>query len=629
MLVYADGVDFMLQLKQVARVAPCHLQPVICKSVTIMPGRIDFLKQLDLFSELTENEIIDLARIAKEYEFEDGAVIAYQRDVAHSMYIVREGRLYSQRLDKSGAVRESKAYTENQYFGEEWLFAPSTHPATIKGHGNGRVIIIDGQEFLRYLSAHLEVLDALEPFYDEITGEQVAGLSPKAWEEARKYRDREVPGRTAVNLLPDEIVEFATRGSVRWLILTEIIPVAGIFLIVPFVYAFFTDTTLDFLALPITILLFIFFIIYSLLEVVDWLVDYLIITNKHVIRREFELTRMRIKNSQVPINQVQSVRTLKPDLISNILGVGTIRVTTASPVGTISFDHIDNPIQVEKSINRLTARVRTVSEAESQTAMRKSLEDYFEQPPAYRQLSVDDEEIPIIPDEPAPPGYLSALLNRYRWRVVDGDVTTYRKHVFVLLRELFPPIGMGLFTAAIWVVASQFLVGISSLIMGLVFGTIYFVLFLWGLWQAEDWRNDTFQVTSRFVIDIDRKPFGFAESRKQAPLARIQNVSAERPGLFPTLFNYGYVQVETAGAVADIRFENVARPSEIQSDIFRRLDEYQQQLRHSEGLQRRKEYAVLMDVYKQATEQARIPRRTPDQEEEVVMVADEGDPATL
>jgi hypothetical protein len=38
---------------------------------------------------------------------------------------------------------------------------------------------------------------------------------------------------------------------------------------------------------------------------------------------------------------------------------------------------------------------------------------------------------------------------------------------------------------------------------------------------------------------------------------------------------------------------------------------------------------VLMDVYKQATEQARIPRRTPDQEEEVVMVADEGDPVTL
>lgn len=590
-----------------------------------MPGRIDFLQQLPVFSELTEEEIVDLARVAKEYEFEDGAVIAYQRDVASSMYIVREGRLYAQRIDQQGVVRESRGYMAGEHFGEEWLFAPAIHPATIKGHGNGRVIIIDNQGFLRFLSTHIEALDALEPVYDDATGEQIAGLPEEAWEEAKKYKERDVPGRSALELLPDEIVEYKTRGSIRWLFVDEILPVT-VLLVFVLPVSLIADNVL---ALLIALTIGGIVLIYSILKIVDWYVDFLLITNKHLVRREFELTRFRIKNSQVPINQVQSVRTLKPDLISNLLGVGTIRVTTASPVGTISFEHIDNPIQVEEAINRLTARARTVSEAETQTVMRQSLEDYFETPPAYRQISVDEEtEFDPTPDEPPPPGILTSFLNRYRWRVVDGDTTTYRKHVFVLMREVAPPTILLVLLVIIRFVAYTYLPGIDSTILWVIFTPLIFFNLFWFFWQAEDWRNDTFQVTSRFVIDVDRKPFGFAESRKQAPLARIQNVNAERPGFFPTLFNYGYVQVETAGAESDIQFESVARPSEIQSDIFRRLDEYQQSQRQSEGQQRRKEYAVLMDVYKQATEQARIPKRTPDKDITDWPDSEEAEPVT-
>jgi uncharacterized membrane protein YdbT with pleckstrin-like domain len=582
-----------------------------------MPGRLDFLQKLDVFSELTEDEIIDLARVAKEYEFDDGAVIAYQRDVANSMYIVREGRLYVQRVDQSGAVRESRGYTAGEHFGEEWLFAPSIHPATIKGQGNGRIIIIDGPDFLSFLSTHLDALDALEPYYDDATGELIAGLPAEAWEEAEKYRERNVPGRTQINLLPDEIIEYKTRSSIKWLFLTEILPIFGLLILIPltnFVLDSIEESLLQWLAAPIFGLIILAILGFSLLEVLNWYVDYLIITNKHLVVREFQLTRVHIKNSQVPIHQIQSVQTLKPDIWSNLLRVGTIRITTASSIGTIYFRHIDNPIQVEETINRLTMRMRTISAAESQAVMRKSLEDYFEQPPAYRQVSVDEEpEIPVQAPEPPPPSLLSSILNRYRWRVVNGDVTTYRKHFFVLLGEVAPPVVLGLIFILIFLIGIT-LLEIAAEIMWFVFAPLFIINIIWFVWQIEDWRNDTFQVTSRFVIDIDRKPFGFSESRKQAPLSRIQNVNAERPGLLPTLFNYGYVQVETAGADADIQFENVANPSEIQNDIFRRLDEYQHEQRLSDGRQRRKEYAVLIDVYQQATEQARIPRRTPGEE---------------
>jgi hypothetical protein len=134
---------------------------------------------------------------------------------------------------------------------------------------------------------------------------------------------------------------------------------------------------------------------------------------------------------------------------------------------------------------------------------------------------------------------------------------------------------------------------------------------LWLLWRYEDWRNDIFQLTDRDVIDIDRRPFGFGESRKQAPLRNIQNVRAERPGFFATLFDYGNVHIETAGADSDIIFDRVPHPSQVLSDIFHRLDEYREGERRKEGATRREEYAILLDVYKQEEERGRIPRRIP------------------
>jgi uncharacterized membrane protein YdbT with pleckstrin-like domain len=141
---------------------------------------------------------------------------------------------------------------------------------------------------------------------------------------------------------------------------------------------------------------------------------------------------------------------------------------------------------------------------------------------------------------------------------------------------------------------------------------LWFINFLWFVWVFEDWRNDTFQVTDRYVVDIDRQPFGTGESRKQAELGNVQNVNADRPGLLNTIFNFGNVNIETAGASADIVFEMVVNPSRVQSDIFQRREKFAQGQRIREGQQRRKEYAVFIDAYQQATEQNRLPeRRTP------------------
>jgi uncharacterized membrane protein YdbT with pleckstrin-like domain len=237
--------------------------------------------------------------------------------------------------------------------------------------------------------------------------------------------------------------------------------------------------------------------------------------------------------------------------------------------------------------------------------MRESIEDHFESPPAYQKV----EEMGEAQAAQVQPQI--SLIERFRrnfyYRVVDGNTITYRKHYVPLILATWQQIvlGNGLFIIGLWLLRINYMLTLGVFFLGLINLAVF-------LWRFEDWRNETFQVTDRYVIDIDRQPLGFGESRKQAELGNVQNVNADRPGLLHTVFNYGNVHIETAGASADITFELVYNPSRVQSDVFQRRETFVRNQRIRDGQRRRKEYAVFIDAFQQASEQKRLPeRRTP------------------
>lgn len=579
-----------------------------------MTDKEEFLARLPMFQGLSYAEIVALARIAPEYAFTDNAVIAYQRDVADGLFILRSGRLFVKTVDERGIVRDSRSILANEYFGETWLFAPDVHPATVIGKEDGRLIIIRSQDFLRFLGENPQVLDNLEPTYDQ-SENIIAGLSEEAWAEAEKIYAKVNTPSTAVSLLPEELVEYYSRRSRFFLLLSLLPPAALLFIALVGTAVLLPQRpatglgSLASLAVPLFIILFL--LLWLALNYLDWRNDYFIITNKHLIHREFDLRRFRTNVVKISIDKVQSVEIEKPSLLANLFNIGTARVTTAAQTGVVYFDNIDDPSLVRDTLNRLSERVKTLGEGREQAVMRDTVEEHFrvERP---LQIVPEVQEDSAETEEPPPfwTVFWRTLSQRYKWRIEDGKTITYHKHLFVLLRNIAWPAFMLLMTILlIQLLTRVFQVPLNQFwLLAFIFFTINLA---WLVWQAEDWRNDTYQLTDRLIIDIDRRPFGFGESRKQAPLSNIQNVNASRPGLLPTLFNFGTVYVETAGVDADIAFENVPNPSQIQSDIFKRLDEFRQQQRINESAQRRHEYAVLLDVYKQATEQGRIPQRTP------------------
>lgn len=571
-----------------------------------MASKQEFIAQLPIFTKLSAAAQAAVARLATEYAFERNAVIAYQRDVADSLYIVKEGRLFASTVDKNGIARETRHYDPNDFFNDIWLFVPGAHPATVKGSSDeGRLLIIPGASFHQLLEQYPSIIDDLAP-RDE--GGVHFGLSEAAWQEAQKVKLRtRVRATSAGAMLPEERLEYFARRS-KWLLAGRMVaPLLLLLVSLLTLILMPTETGLErALKVGVPVVLGLIGLSWMGLRLIDWRADYFVITNRHLTHHEFDLRHFRIRLVKIPIGQVQTVEVLKPSLLATFFNVGTARATTAAMAGNVLFDNIDNPNEVKNVLERLTGQYRSVESAQTQAIMRQSLEKHFG---IDTPLKMADEAAPPPARAQRPDGFFTGLRRRYGWRVEEGNTITYRKSIFVLLKRIALP--FLLLTGLVIFIGLAFYLDVTPWLIALVAIAIGFGDLLWFIWQVEDWRNDIFQLNDRFVVDIDRVPFGFGESRKQAAISNIQNVNATRPGFLPTLFNYGFVSIDTAGAPSDIVFDYVPNPELIQSDIFQRLDDFRQQQRVREGSARREEYALLIDVYRQAMEQQRIPQRTP------------------
>ena len=407
-----------------------------------MDELVDFLAGLPIFEELSSDELYDLAALCQEYSFQRGSVIAYQRDVADSLYLIRSGRLYAHNVDASGHIINTVSYQSGQYFLDSWLFAPAAHPATVKAASDGRLVVITGSRFLTFLDSHKRALPKLEPIYDEFDN-VIAGLSEEAWQEANKMTLKADRRSIAISLLPDELVEYLSRRS-RWFLVLRIFwPLLGLLLVPAATYLFLVATFANVgqLAIVVTLLLIGVFLLLMGFQALDWSNDYFIITNKHLAHREFVLSIRQIRANvvKIPIDQIQSVEVAKPTFLSNLLNIGTARITTAAQAGTIYFDNIDNPMEVKETLNRLRQRVQALGAGRDQAIMRQSIESHFQVPVSLEAVTSPEAQATTTEGSS---GFLAELIKGYRSRVEEKGVVTYRKHPFVLLQAIAAPTGV-------------------------------------------------------------------------------------------------------------------------------------------------------------------------------------------
>ncbi|MCF6277017.1 MAG: PH domain-containing protein [Candidatus Magasanikbacteria bacterium] len=100
-------------------------------------------------------------------------------------------------------------------------------------------------------------------------------------------------------------------------------------------------------------------------------------------------------------------------------------------------------------------------------------------------------------------------------------------------------------------------------------GSIYYLgIFLFFYSNFTDFYLDVWIITDDRIIDIEQHGL-LARSTSETELHRIQDVTDEVKGIFPTLFKYGNVIVKTASDTQDIVFRNVPFPGKIRGELIK------------------------------------------------------------
>jgi uncharacterized membrane protein YdbT with pleckstrin-like domain len=115
-----------------------------------------------------------------------------------------------------------------------------------------------------------------------------------------------------------------------------------------------------------------------------------------------------------------------------------------------------------------------------------------------------------------------------------------------------------------------------------------FLLFmaLFTLIEFFDFYFDLHIVTDRRIIDIDQEKL-FNRNVGELLLDDVQDVDAKVKGIFATLFDFGDVGIQTAGAKPNFVFEQIPHPKEVAAIILDLSDQEDKGIppenRHPEG----------------------------------------------
>jgi len=345
-------------------------------------------------------------------------------------------------------------------------------------------------------------------------------------------------------------------------------------------------------------------------NVLDWSNDYYLVTNQRVVWLE-RVAAFYDSRQEAPLSTLLSVG-VKTDQIGRIFDYGDVQVRTYT--GTITFHRVSHPERAADLIEDLWQRARVESKQEEIAAMdlaiRRRLQREASSSPG-PQPSMGVSLPPAVEVHTTARQGIMALLfsNLFHMRFETGPVITYRKHWYILIRSTSRPVfwmlsGFVITAARLAQLFTFFSIPAVVLVCsGVVVGS-----FFWLLYEYLDWRNDIYQVTPDQIMDIDRKPFG-REEKRSAPIENILSIQYERLGLTGLVLNFGTVTI-TVGA-AKFTFDTVYNPSQVQQDLFQRMEEQKARKRQEEIRAERDRVADWFAAYDQVAGETRGENHVP------------------
>lgn len=116
-----------------------------------------FFKEGTLFSNLTHEELSQLAQIVRERKFDRNQVIFYEGDLGGSLYIIASGTVKIVMMADDGREHILGLLHEGDFFGEISLIDGEPRSATAIAQDKVNIVMISREDFIRLLRENPEM----------------------------------------------------------------------------------------------------------------------------------------------------------------------------------------------------------------------------------------------------------------------------------------------------------------------------------------------------------------------------------------------------------------------------------------------------------------------------------------
>jgi CRP/FNR family transcriptional regulator len=119
---------------------------------------IEFLKTVELFSSLTDEELCQIRTKVTLNEFRKNEIILYEEDTNEFMYIIIFGKVKVFQTTEDGKDSILAIHGSGEFFGEISLIDGETTPATVSATENSLIAVISKRDFNSLLFSQEKVL---------------------------------------------------------------------------------------------------------------------------------------------------------------------------------------------------------------------------------------------------------------------------------------------------------------------------------------------------------------------------------------------------------------------------------------------------------------------------------------
>ncbi len=148
------------------------------------------------------------------------------------------------------------------------------------------------------------------------------------------------------------------------------------------------------------------------------------------------------------------------------------------------------------------------------------------------------------------------------------------KTVFYFLIGLIPVVPLLVFSKEIM---SYGLLGVAAFFLI----AYWMILLSMYFYEVMIYLLDTWIVTGERILDIVQKGF-FFRTTSELDLTKVQDISVLTSGFIQTVFDFGDVEIQSAGAQNKFRFRQVAHPNVVKDRIMRLATEAKQRAGHQD-----------------------------------------------